>query len=73
MTPYTKIRFQTSKKKFYNNLTSPLKSSLTHYAFRQKNSLSNELLGRSAYCLSFFPGIKGDRFTEYIVQSYYGV
>lgn len=35
---------------------------------RHANDLSS-----SVYCLSFSTGMRGDRFTKYIVQSYYGV
>lgn len=38
-----------------------------------ENRHANDLPSSSVYCLPFFAGIKGDRFTKYIVQSYYGV
>lgn len=38
-----------------------------------ENRHANDLPSSSVYCLPFFVGIKGDRFTKYIVQSYYGV
>lgn len=38
-----------------------------------ENRQANDLPGGSVYRLPFFAGIKGDRFTKYIVQSYYGV
>ena len=38
-----------------------------------ENRHANDLPSSSVYCLPIFAGIKGDRFTKYIVQSYYGV
>lgn len=38
-----------------------------------ENRHANDLLSSYVYCLPFFAGIQGDRFTKYIVQSCYGV
>lgn len=74
MTPYTKIRFQTPKKKFFNNiLFSESHHQLTVLSGRKIVFLMSFLAVLLIVFLFFLPGFKGDRFTEYIVQSYCSV